>query len=214
MESEEPLDAALLGLASPWHLPVQVMAQTTSSNDELLQQGEAGAASGTILFAERQTAGRGQFQRPWSSEKPLGLWFSLLLRLEISDTTIPLLSTFAAVAIAESLDSLSIVDVKIKAPNDVYLKGRKVAGILVETRMGKKPFAVVGIGLNVNQQKEDFPLELQDSATSLAIASGCLYNRNTMATSLLATLARQEELLRKNPTALLARWNSLLLNAS
>jgi hypothetical protein len=177
--SKHPLDAEFLSTASPWVQPVQVLAETTSSNDELLRLGEAGAPEGTLLFAERQTAGRGQFQRAWASREPLGLWFSLLLRLEISDATIPALSAFAAVALVETLEILGISDARIKAPNDLYLHGRKMAGILVETRTGKHPFAVVGIGLNVNQSLKDFPLELRESATSLAIASGTFLNPNS-----------------------------------
>lgn len=210
MSADTVLDAEFLSAASPWHEPVQVLPKTTSSNDELLRLGEAGAPTGTLLFAERQTAGRGQFQRAWASQEPLGLWFSLLLRLEISDATIPALSAFAAVAMVETLDELGISDAQIKAPNDVYLHGRKMAGILVETRTGKKPFAVVGIGLNVNQSLKDFPPELQVSATSIAQATGSALNRNQVAALLLQALGHSETLMREHPAALLARWNSLL----
>ncbi len=209
-----PLDAALLSAASPWKLPVQVLPTTTSSNDELLRLGELGAEeapAGTLLFAERQTAGRGQFHRPWVSAEPLGLWFSLLLRLEIHDASIPTLSAFAAVALVETLTRLEIHEVQIKPPNDIFLSGYKVAGILVETRTGKNSFAVVGIGLNVNQQKEDFPPEIQHRATSLSLASGHLWNRNTIAKALLQSLANYESLMRENPSALLAHWSSLLI---
>ena len=131
------MDASLLTAASPWNIPVQVVDETTSSNDEVLRSGEKGAPNGTLLFAERQTAGRGQFRRPWASSEPLGLWFSLLLRLEISDATIPALSAFAAVALVETIESLGIPDSRIKAPNDIHIQGRKVAGIQVEKRTGK-----------------------------------------------------------------------------
>lgn len=205
------LDAELLSAASPWGISVQVLVETTSSNDELLRQGEAGAPAGTLLFAERQSAGRGQFQRPWASSEPLGLWFSLLLRLEINDTTIPSLSAFAAVATVETLDSLGIHNARIKAPNDVYVEGRKIAGILVETRTGPHPFAVVGIGLNVNHQREDFPPELHQIATSLAVVSGQSCDLNIVASVLLKSLGRNEQLMSHDPAALLVRWNSLLL---
>ena len=209
-----PLDASLLTAASPWNIPVQVRTETTSSNDEVLRLGENGAPTGTLLFAERQTAGRGQFRRPWASSQPLGLWFSLLLRLKINDATIPALSAFAAVALVETLESLGLPDARIKEPNDIYLQVRKVAGILVETRMGKSPFAVVGIGLNVNQRLGDFPEELQSIATSLSIFSGKTFDRESVAKSLLGVLGRSEHLMHDDPAALIARWNSLLLPAS
>ena len=211
MPADTALDGAFLTAASPWGIPAQVLAETNSSNDELLRLGEAGAAHGTLLFAEKQTAGRGQFHRPWFSNNPLGLWFSLLLRLEISDATIPSLSAFAAVAIVEALDEMGVRQARIKAPNDVHLDGSKIAGILVETRIGKSSFAVVGIGLNVNQRLEDFSIELQSIATSLAIASGHSWDRNEAAVFLLTALARNEHLMRHDPAHLLARWNSLLL---
>jgi len=193
---------------------VQVVAETTSSNDEVLRLGEKGAPSGTLLFAERQTAGRGQFRRPWASSDPFGLWFSLLLRMEISDATIPALSAFAAAALVETLQFLGILDAWIKAPNDIYIRGRKVGGILIETRPGKNPFAVVGIGLNVNQCLEDFSEELQSIATSLAMVSGKTCEREHVAKSLLGALGRYEQLMHDDPAALIACWNSLLLSAS
>ncbi len=192
---------------------MQVLEETSSSNDELLRMGEEGAPAGTLVFTDRQTAGRGQFRRPWASAPGLGLWFSLLLRLEINDGTIPSLSAFAAVAVAQTAGALGIADCGIKAPNDVLIAGRKAAGILIETRMGKSPasFAVVGIGLNVNHARPDFPPELQDRATSLALASGALHDRNRVAALLLTHLGENERLLRENPQALLARWNQLLI---
>jgi BirA family biotin operon repressor/biotin-[acetyl-CoA-carboxylase] ligase len=211
--SAEPLDPAALCAASPWGLPVQVVGEITSTNDELLRRGEEGAPSGTLLFAESQTAGRGQFRRPWNSAPGLGLWFSLLLRMEISDASIPSLSTFAAVALVRALRSLGVTDAGIKEPNDILIGGHKVAGILVETRVGNDPFAVVGIGLNVNHTPEDFPEELRDRATSLAMITGTLLDRNTVAASLIGELGKMERLMRESPQELLAAWQRHLLPA-
>lgn len=208
--SAEPVDAALLNTASPWGVPVEVAAAIPSTNDELLRRGEVGAPSGTLLFAESQTAGRGRFQRPWSSAAGLGLWFSLLLRMEISDATVPLLSAFPAVALAETLESLGI-RAGIKAPNDLHVDGKKVAGILVETRTGRNSFAVVGIGLNVNHGSGDFPVELRDRAASLAMVAGSPFDRNAMAASLITALGKAERLMWESPDELLAAWHRYLL---
>ena len=205
------LDARRISRASPWGIPAEVLGETTSSNDELLRLGESGAPSGTLLFAERQSAGRGQFHRPWASATSLGLWFSLLLRMEVSDATIPGLSAFAAVAIVETVRKLGVSGCGIKAPNDVLIAGKKVAGILIETRTGSSPFAVVGIGLNVNHALPDFPAGLQGTATSLAIASGAPYDRNMVAALLLTALGENDFLMRENSSSLLAKWNELLL---
>jgi BirA family biotin operon repressor/biotin-[acetyl-CoA-carboxylase] ligase len=188
-----------------------VVAEITSTNDELLHRGEAGAPEGTLLFAESQTAGRGQFQRPWSSVAGLGLWFSFLLRLPINDTTIPSLSAFAAVALVNTLHELGISDCGIKAPNDVLIGGRKAAGILVETRPGRNPFAVIGIGLNVNHAAENFPEELKDRATSLAMAVRAPFDRNAVASALITELGKSADLMRQSPKALLTAWNRHLL---
>jgi BirA family transcriptional regulator, biotin operon repressor / biotin---[acetyl-CoA-carboxylase] ligase len=205
------LDAAVLTAASPWGVPAEVVDEITSTNDELLRRGEAGAPEGTLLFAESQTAGRGQFQRPWSSAAGLGLWFSLLLRLPINDTTIPSLSAFAAVALVNTLQRLGISDYWIKAPNDVLISGWKVAGILVETRPGRNPFAVIGIGLNVNHAAQDFPEELKKRATSLAMAAGAPLDRNAVAAALITELGQAADQMRHSPEAVLTAWNRHLL---
>jgi len=210
-ESPVPLDAAMLSAASPWGIPVEVVAAITSTDDELLRKGEAGAPAGTLLFAESQTAGRGQFRRPWSSAAGLGLWFSLLLRTEVSDDTIPLLSAFPAVALVVMMESLGIKGAGIKAPNDLLVGGSKIAGILVETRPGKDPFAVIGIGLNVNHGPEDFPAELRSRAASLAMGSGSPCDRNAVAASLIEALGTSERLMREAPGELLAAWRRHLL---
>jgi BirA family biotin operon repressor/biotin-[acetyl-CoA-carboxylase] ligase len=202
----ESLDATLLSAASPWSIPVQVVDEITSSNDSLLQQGEEGAPSGTLLFAESQTSGRGQFRRSWNSARGLGLWFSLLLRLEINDASIPSLSAFAAVALVNTIRELGIEGAGIKAPNDVLIGGHKVAGILVETRVGKNPFAVIGIGLNVKHRRDDFPEELREQATSLALASDKPFNRSQVAAGLLRHLGEQERLMHESKKELLASW--------
>lgn len=203
-EPPDLLDAAVLSAASPWGIPAQVVAEITSTNDELLRQGEAEAPAGTLLFAESQTAGRGQFRRPWSSAPGLGLWFSLLLRTEVSDATIPLLSAFPAVALVAMMEALGIKGAGIKAPNDLLVEGMKVAGILVETRTGRDPFAVIGIGLNVNHDTEDFPEELRGRASSLAMVAGSPVDRNAVAASLIAALGASERLMRESPGELLA----------
>lgn len=211
MPPESAMDATVLTVASPWGIPAEVVAEIASTNDELLRRGEAGAPEGTLLFAETQTAGRGQFRRPWNSASGLGLWFSLLLRMPISDVTIPSLSAFAAVALVNTLQQLAIGDCRIKAPNDVLIGGKKVAGILVETRPGRNPFAVIGIGLNVNHTVENFPQELKDRATSLAMADGTPFDRTAVASSLLAELGKTHALMRQSPETLLAAWNRHLI---
>lgn len=205
------LDQEVLTASSPWGVPVRVVSETGSTNDDLLALGEAGAPEGTLLFALHQTSGRGQFHRPWSSARGLGLWFSVLLRMPINDGVIPSLSAFPAVALVRTLEALGIPKPKIKAPNDLLCGARKVAGILVETRAGKDPFAVIGIGLNVNHAREDFPGELGDRAASLAMIAGSPLRLMGVAAVLLPELGLAVDQMRHSPEKLLAAWNSRLI---
>jgi BirA family biotin operon repressor/biotin-[acetyl-CoA-carboxylase] ligase len=206
-----PIVGSYLAKATPWGELVAVVGETTSTNDEMLRFGEGEASSGTILFAETQSAGRGQFGRPWASANGLGLWFSILLRMEINDRVIPALSQFAAVAIIDALRSLGVNPVGIKAPNDVLIGELKVAGILVETRVGKNPFAVVGVGLNVNQRRDDFPPEIRSRAVSLSMVSGKDWNRTELAATLLRELWQKHRLMINSPTELHNAWEKMLL---
>ena len=100
-----------------------------------------------------------------------------------------------------------------RQPNDVLIGGRKVAGVLVETRHGKSPFAVVGVGLNVNHEKSDFPVELQERSESLAMASGIFFDRTQVASLLLKSLWQYEQLMRSTPEAVTDRFREMLFPA-
>ena len=127
---------------------------------------EQGGASGSLVVADAQSAGRGRLGRSWHSESGLNLAFSLILRPPLRVQDAPLLCLAAGVGLAEALD------LQIKWPNDILDgEGRKVAGILseMETEKGRLKHAVIGIGVNVNQT--DFPADLPNPG-SLALLSG------------------------------------------
>ena len=151
-----------------------VLDQTGSTNDAILQIATPDSKEGLVLFAEHQTAGRGQRGNRWESAAGKGLWFSILLRPRIEINRSPLLTAWAAETISEGIENEFSLKTAIKLPNDVQIDGRKVAGVLVEMRAREKAqhSAIVGIGINVNQALEDFPKELQSRAISLAIALG------------------------------------------
>ena len=128
---------------------------------------------GLVIMAERQTAGRGRLGRTWESAAHKGLWFSLLLRPTFALADWSRLTTWAAVGIARGLEeALPGCRADVKWPNDIYLAGKKAVGILCESVAGPGGYAVVGIGVNVNQTREDFPEELLTKATSLREAAG------------------------------------------
>jgi len=166
--------------------------QTGSTNDAILQIATPDSKEGLVLFAEHQTAGRGQRGNRWESAAAKGLWFSILLRPRIEINRSPLLTAWAADTISEAIENEFSLKTTIKLPNDVQIDGRKVAGVLVEMRAHEKaPYlAIVGIGINVNQAVEDFPKELQSRAISLAIALGRQVDRRNFAIALLRNLDR------------------------
>ncbi len=149
-----------------------VLEQPGSTNDAILQVATANSKEGLVLFAEHQTAGRGQRGNRWESAAGKGLWFSILLRPKIQINDSGRLTIWAIEAISDVIRTEFSLEPTIKLPNDVQLYGRKVAGVLVEMRAQEKAphLAIVGIGINVNQSLEDFPPELQDRAISLAMA--------------------------------------------
>ena len=108
------------------------------------------SGEGVVVFAESQTKGRGRHGRPWVSPRGKGLWFSVLLRPQFP---LPRLTVAASVALARVVRAANI-EARIKWPNDVTVNGRKVSGILTETRDGA---AILGIGINVWGTVGGFP---------------------------------------------------------
>lgn len=169
---------------------IMVLEQTGSTNDAVLQIMEPDSTEGLVVFAEHQTAGRGQRGNRWESAAGKGLWFSILLRPMIDVTSSPQLTIWATQAISEVVQTEFMVKPTIKLPNDVQIDGRKVAGVLVEMRAQERAphVAIVGIGINVNQGLQDFPEELQSRAISLAMALGRQIDRQKFAVALLRNL--------------------------
>ena len=180
--------------------PVAFTQVMGSTNAEARRLAEAGAASGTLVVADSQTAGRGRQGRTWASPPGLNLYFTLVLRPPIRPEESPLLSLATGVAMAEGLD------LALKWPNDILdAQGRKVSGILseVETNEGCVLFALLGVGVNVHQQ--DFPG--LPEASSLA-----LLGRQVKRGELLAGLVKRVEsacaLVGPDPARIIARWEA------
>jgi BirA family biotin operon repressor/biotin-[acetyl-CoA-carboxylase] ligase len=169
-----------------------VLEQTGSTNDAILQIANVNPKEGLVVFAEHQTACRGQCVNRWESAAGKGLWFSILLRPKIDLASSPQLTAWAAAAVSGAIQNEFALNPTIKLPNDVQIDGCKVAGVLVEMRAQEKAahLAIAGIGVNVNQSREDFPKELQRRATSLAMALGKQVDRQNFAIALLRELDR------------------------
>jgi BirA family biotin operon repressor/biotin-[acetyl-CoA-carboxylase] ligase len=152
---------------------IDYLDQATSTNQILMQMAEKGAPSGILLIAEQQSEGHGRMNRRWFSPPGQNLYFSTMIRPEIVPHKAPQLALVVAAAIYTALKKLfPHLEVGIKWPNDIFISGKKVAGVLCEmqTDMSFVKHVVIGIGLNVNQLNFDSCLD--SIATSVALEVG------------------------------------------
>lgn len=139
-----------------------------STNDAATQLATEPEQAGTVVVAEHQTAGRGQYGRVWQSRPGTALLMSVLLAPPAALRRPVVLTAWAAVGVAEAIHALTGVRAQLKWPNDLLIGGKKVCGILIEQGVG----TVAGVGLNLNQSAEDFAAAMLPDATSLALVAG------------------------------------------
>jgi BirA family biotin operon repressor/biotin-[acetyl-CoA-carboxylase] ligase len=163
--------------------------EVASTSDVARQLAEEGAAHGEVVIAERQTAGRGRRGRAWASPAGKNLYLSVLLRPDLPPQRAPELTLVASVALCDVVRQAG-VEAGIKWPNDLLARGRKLAGILTELAADPDTvhWVVLGMGVNLNVRTEDFPEDLRDQATSLAIERGQPAPRALFTAALLARL--------------------------
>ncbi len=144
-----------------------------STNRLAKKLAESGAADGTVVVAEEQTGGRGRLERNFFSPKEKGIWFSLILRPKCLPKDAPKFTLLAAVAVARAMERFKL-RAEIKWPNDILYEGRKLVGILTElsAEVSRVNYIIVGVGINVNVKREEFPAELQKIAASLSEVNG------------------------------------------
>jgi BirA family biotin operon repressor/biotin-[acetyl-CoA-carboxylase] ligase len=181
--------------------------RTNSTNTVAFNLAQKGAAHGTVVVAEEQTAGRGRLGRTWYSEKSSGIYVSVILRPPFSPTAAPILTLMAGAATQHALSTTTGLSVDIRWPNDLLVNGKKVAGILTEmnAELGRLHAVVLGIGINVNHS--EMPAELKPTATSLRIESQRTWSRVQVFIALLKELERHYHLLlEKGSAAIAERW--------
>jgi BirA family biotin operon repressor/biotin-[acetyl-CoA-carboxylase] ligase len=181
-----------------------------STNREASQLAQAKIEHGTVVIADSQTAGRGRLSRSWFSPAGANLYFSIILsatrpaeHLTEWLSWLPLISALAA---AEAIEQVSSAQVSVKWPNDLLISERKVGGILCEsgTGAGSGPFQIIGIGLNVNGDRDDWPADLHDSATSIWQERKIVVDRNRLLAQLLLELEQCLDELAAHGTSRLA----------
>ena len=184
-----------------------------STNDVIMELAGRGAPHGTVCLADEQSAGRGRRGYAWFSPPGCGIWASVLLRPRLSAARTPPLTLCTAAAVARALEAAAGVAVRIKWPNDLLMGDRKVAGMLAETRAvaGDEPVIVVGMGINVNHTRDQFPDEIAASATSLRIESGGPVGREDLFLAILASFeSAYADYLASGPASLLAEVDARL----
>lgn len=147
-----------------------------------------GAPDGTVVIADAQRAGRGRMQRPWDSAKGKGIWMTVIIRPDILPHQAPQFTLVTAVAVVNAMKAMfPNITPEIKWPNDILIQGLKTTGILTEmiAEADRVQALLIGVGINVNHEKADFPDELQLIATSLAIEVGKPVNRVLFASNFL-----------------------------
>jgi len=183
--------------------------KTDSTNRVALELGQAGEPEGAVVLAEEQTAGRGRVGRAWASERAVGIYVTLLLRPKLAPVQAPLLTMMAGLSTRAAVEAVTGLNVDLKWPNDLLIRGKKAGGILTE--MHAEPsqirLVIVGVGLNVNQEK--FTGELAERATSLRIETGKFHSRMELLVRLLREFeADYNRFLREGLASVVARFES------
>jgi len=169
-------------------LAVIRLAEIDSTQNAARALADAGAPEGTVVWAEHQTRGRGRLGRSWADEPGSALLISIILRPGSPLSHFPQISLLTGVAVAEAIGEESGLPVTLVWPNDVFVHGRKAAGILAESFASgdSGPVIILGIGVNVNQMR--FPDDLATRATSLALEAGHPFDRERLLKILLERL--------------------------
>jgi len=185
---------------------IRVFERTTSTNDIIARLGRDGIREGAVVFAESQSRGRGRLGRLWLSPARKGLWFSILLRPDLPPQSATQLTVAAATALARAIALQTGLAPEIKWPNDILIRGKKVAGILTEltAELDHVKEMVLGIGVDVNLDAAEFPHDLRKTATSLKIESGQTVDRAELAVAILRELDADYDRIRRGQFELVA----------
>jgi len=182
----EKLDAELIRRALPASagLKIEILEETVSTNAHAHGIARKGGEEGYIVLAEKQSAGKGRLDRVWESPAYKNLYISILLRPDLPPDQTPQFNLVAGLAAYRCFAQLAPRGLQLKWPNDLWLKGKKVGGILTEMELtpeGKVDYMVVGVGLNINADPQDYSPALQKIAGSLKMETREEYSRSRIA---------------------------------
>ena len=187
---------------------VLVYDSTSSTNDVAAEYARNPESDGLVVFAEAQTAGRGRAGSTWAGGRAAGILCSIVLTPQ--DISAEILSLASAVAVAEAVGRPGKHSAKVKWPNDILIDGKKVAGILLESKTFRDRDAfILGIGINCHQQPDSFGPDLKGRATSIDIETASRCDRIPLARRLLTSLDHWLPVARRNAPEVVERWRHL-----
>ena len=169
---------------------IRTFDEVTSTNEVAYEMALQGAREGLVVIAESQARGRGRIKRTWVSPPLRNLYLSVILRPQIPPQLAPLLTYAGAVATAEALRTSFSLEAELKWPNDILVRGKKLAGLLneVKAETDRIDFVILGFGVNLNMGMESFPQELREKATSVMMELGRRVSRVEFTQSLLKSI--------------------------
>ncbi len=186
---------------------------TDSTNRLAFELALKGAGHGAAVIAESQENGRGRLGRIWHSPAKKGLYCSIIIRPKLALQEYPKITLAAGLAVSNALDRVCACASLVKWPNDIYLEGKKVGGILTESSLTSLeaggPFAVIGIGLNINSEWDDFPAEIRHKATSVLLETGRQHDLQEVFHAIRAELLQEIAVFERNGFEdILQRWQA------
>lgn len=184
--------------------------EINSTNDTAWEKAIKGEPEGAVIFAEFQTKGRGRLKRQWFSPGRKGLLFSVILKPHLAPNYVPMITAMSAVSVARAITKYTGLSSWIKWPNDIFVNGKKAAGILTEinTELDVIKFVVLGIGVNANMDK--FSDDIKKTATSLRLEGGMDYSRVELSKEILRSLEHYYNLLlEKKWDEIIVEWKNL-----
>ncbi len=194
----------------PWAGSIHIFDEVASTNTLAKEMAAKGAPAGTVLLADRQTAGRGRLGRSFLSPGDVGIYFSLILRPNCAPQALMHLTCAVAVAMCDAVEAACGFRPGIKWTNDLVAGSKKLSGILTELSLNAKTglvdYAVVGIGLNCRQREEAFDESIRPIACSARMVSGHDIDRNRIAAEMIRVLHEMDANLLTDRSAMLERY--------
>ncbi len=189
---------------------IEIFSTIDSTNTHAMQEAAKGAPHGTVYVAEEQTAGRGRGAHTWHSEPHTGLYLSIVVRPEVTPADALWLSLATGLAVQSAIENVTALVADIRWPNDLLFGARKFGGILTEmnAEATRVRYAVIGVGINVNHGQ--FPIEFREVATSLRLESDRITSRQDLLIAILKSMNSEIETLMRSETFAGATRNILL----